>query len=102
MALADILPSCSSASSLSHTLSNFQDSYGVESPLDQAYFSQDFIHETEPIQVTPTTSARPHVQTSRTNNLSVIAMRQQQQTLLQSSVIPGKHYSKATRNGQGN
>ena len=68
MALADILPSCLSASSLSHTSSNFQDSYGVdgnESPLDQAYFSQDFIHETEPIQVTPTTYARPHVQTSR-------------------------------------
>lgn len=92
MALADILPSGSSASSLSHTsTSGFQDSYGMdgnESPLDQAYFSRDFIHETEvaPIQVTPTgrpTSARPHVQTSRTNNLSVIAMLQQQQTLLQ-------------------
>ena len=89
MALADILPSGSSASSLSHTsMSGFQDSYGVdgnESPLDQAYFSRDFIHETEvaPMPTGRPTSARPHVQTSRTNNLSVIAMLQQQQTLFQ-------------------
>ena len=111
MALADILLSGSSASSLSLTsTSGFQDSYGVdgnESLLDQAYFSRDFIHETEvaPIQVTPSgcpTSPRPYVQTSRTSNLYVIAMLQQQQTLLQRVVIPGKHYSKATRNGQGN